>query len=256
MSTQSRREPEIKVRLPRTVMNKEGRSLTFIGLRLRFGVDVLHKISSVLREHGVKILTGIHSVEVGEEIGSWVFLADLTNSNLDERELKNILNQINDIVEIHVGHKEIGNVVTPDFNYSIEMHFEPIIMFTKSTWDMILDGLTQRFGKAKDVFLYFMGFEYGKKFVTLWGELLKYLNNNLLFMHFAFESLKAFGWIKDYDVARFNVETGDVTFKIKDVLIDGFLLKGFLEGIIFSISNKKVSLEEKGEEKEWIIYGS
>ncbi len=256
MNPQSRRRPEIKVRIPRTVMNRERRKLTFIGLRLRFGVDVLYKISNMLRKHGIKILTGIHSVEIGEEVGSWVFLADLTNSSIDERELKNLISQMSDVVEVHVGHRGIGSVVTPDFNYSIEIHFEPIIMFTKSTWDMILDGLTQRFGKAKDVFLYFMGFEYGKKFVTLWKELLKHLNNNLLFMHFAFESLKAFGWIKDYDIVRFNVETGDVTFKIKNVLIDGFLLKGFLEGVIFSISNRKVSLVEKGEEKEWIIYGS
>ena len=252
----SRRKAKIKVWIPRTVINREGRRLTFIGLRLIFREDTLHKISNELKKYGVKILTGIHSVEVGEIEGSWVFLADLTDSKINEIELRNILSKIDEVIEVYVGHKEIGNVVTPDFNYLVEIHFEPVIIFTKSTWDMILEGLAQRFGRAKDVFLYFMGFEYGKKFTTIWGGLLKYLNSNLMFMHFALESLKAFGWIKDYEIERFNVEASDITLKIKGIMIDGFLMKGFLEGIVYAISGKKIPIEEKGVEKEWVTYSS
>ncbi len=56
MKSISRKKAKIKVWIPRTIINREGRRLTFVGLRLLFKTDILHRIHEELRKHNVRIL--------------------------------------------------------------------------------------------------------------------------------------------------------------------------------------------------------
>ena len=235
-------EKPFAVWIPRTVVDTKNRKLTFVGIKLEYSAETLHAVASTLREHGITLLTGMHSVEVGERIGYWVFVVDYTNTKYSISDIKKLLEGIDGVLEVKVGHHRIGNVVTPEFNYNVEIHFEPVILFTSSTWNLILRGLEERFGKAKDVFLYFMGFEYGKRFVKIWSDVLEAIGSNEGFIKFALESLRGFNWITSYEVEELNLEKDLAKIHAININIDGYMFKGFMEGIISELLGRRRSL--------------
>ena len=228
--------------IPKTVIDTKNRKLTFIGIKLEYTAETLHAVASTLKKHGIKLLTGMHSVEVGEKVGYWVFVVDYTNTKYSVSDIKKILEEIDGVLEVKVGHHRIGNVVTPEFNYNVEIHFEPVILFTSSAWNMILRGLEERFGRAKDVFLYFMGFEYGKRFVKIWSDVLEAIGSNEGFIRFALESLRGFNWITGYEIEELKLEEGLVKIHVISININGYMFKGFMEGIMSELLGKRKAL--------------
>ena len=228
--------------IPKTVIDTKNRKLTFVGIKLEYTAETLHAIASTLKKHGITLLTGMHSVEVGEKVGYWVFVVDYTDTKYSVSDIKKILEEIDGVLEVKVGHHRIGNVVTPEFNYDVEIHFEPVILFTSSTWNMILRGLEERFGRAKDVFLYFMGFEYGKRFVKTWSDVLKAIGSSEGFIKFALESLRGFNWITSYEIEELNLEEGLVKIHAISINIDGYMFKGFMEGIMSELLRERKAL--------------
>lgn len=236
---------DISVWIPRVAIDRKGnRKLTFVGLKIKYNAETLFNVANELRKRNISILTGIHSVEVGENIGSWVFVIDYTRTKYSEYDIEKILRKIKGVVDVVIGHRRIGNVISPKFNYKIEVQFEPIIIFTKPTWDLILEGLGERFGKTRDVFLYFMGFEYGRRFTKEWKSMLKLLGNSKAFMKFALESLRAFNWIESYEIEMLDVDLNKVRIHLRNVSINSYLIKGFVEGVIYVTDGKRVTLSE------------
>ena len=228
--------------IPKTVIDTKNRKLTFVGIKLEYTAETLHAIASTLKKHGITLLTGMHSVEVGEKVGYWVFVVDYTDTKYSVSDIKKILEEINGVLEVKVGHHRIGNVVTPEFNYDVEIHFEPVILFTSSTWNMILRGLEERFGRAKDVFLYFMGFEYGKRFVKTWSDVLEAIGSSEGFIRFTLESLRGFNWITSYEIEELNLEEGLVKIHAISINIDSYMFKGFMEGIMRELLGERKAL--------------
>ena len=201
-----------------TYLKGKGRKLAEISFLAENKPGILYKLSKVLADNKINILSGFLTVQPLSEYGVAAFFVDYTEVG-NEDELNRIIEEL----------KAVDSILSVDLRLSAD----PGIIFDEITFPIIIRGrrmvpvsadyITLAFKRLYDIFkdaaavvIYEIGEAYGEDAVN-WAleefEEFKFSLERIL--RLIAKYARAVGWCK-MSILEYNEEEGKITFKIED----------------------------------------
>ncbi len=185
----------------------------FFAIRLRNEPGVLSKVSSVFAKANVNILNGVHTItDAGH--ADWIILTDFTNSKVEPSEIADKLARMREVINVDYGIKVLGELGFPIFDFKLVFHGENISIWRATWFTTFFGGIAKYFKESGEVFLYQTAYVAGYMIAKWWINKAKTIDP-LKLIQLAGEALKVFGWIRDYEVIKFQYEPLRSSYKDK-----------------------------------------
>jgi len=225
----------------------------FFAIRLSNKPGVLSKVSGIFAKANINILNGVHTItEAGH--ADWVLLADFTNSKVEPSEIAEKLAKLPEVINVDYGIKVLGELGFPAFDFKLVFHEENVSIWRATWFTTFFGGIAKYFKESGEVFLYQTAYVAGYMIAKWWMNKAK-TSDPLKLIQLAGEALKVFGWIRDYEVSRFQYEPLEVVIRIKEniesqahknlkIKTNCYFMMGLLAGYIAGIFNRQMIARE------------
>ena len=162
----------------------------------------------------VNILNGEHTItDAGH--ADWIILTDFTNSKVEPSEIADKLARMREVINVDYGIKVLGELGFPTFDFKLVFHGENISIWRATWFTTFFGGIAKYFKESGEVFLYQTAYVAGYMITKWWINKAK-TGDPLKLIQLAGEALKVFGWIRDYEVIKFQYEPLEVVIRIKE----------------------------------------
>lgn len=251
-----------RITYPFIARKVKGRKIAYIALKLVNKPGALMKVSQLLAKYNVNILSGIIEAPAEEKEAYWISQIDLTEADVPPEKIFEELKELDVVLGIEHGAKEIGEILLPPFKASITTLGGEAIVERDAWLYELYKALDQYFGVAGLAFMYHLGYRAGYIIGEKWSANAGVTGRNLLIL--GFEIFKALNWIKDYELVEFDIEEKRIRFRLYDSFecrpFKGMsktprshYLRGILAGFISYVIGERISLIEtrclsKGDE--------
>ena len=126
---------------------------------------VMAKVSKLMGDRSVNILSGIVWAEPGEETATWVFFVDLTEAGIGPEELAGELRKLDVVLRADVVGQRIGDLVVDTYSFPIMLLTRRMVLLDVAGVSAMLDWLDRTFETGGHAILFDMGLEAGKSVV-------------------------------------------------------------------------------------------
>ncbi len=237
----------VMVNIP-TIIEAKNLNIEFIEIVFS-NTNTLSKINSILSTYDVKT---IYYVVLGNYTHQKAFYVVSLSPLADIREIVRKLSGLKDVKEVNYGTKVIGNFAISPFMVSIVSPLKNIenVLMSRDFLLEALWSLRKKWGLASLVFLYHLGYNYGK-------ELAKALSKDNVpanvSLTLSLEFLRLSGFYKDYEAVTFNANKGNLVLyiygsvecsKAYERKPSSNFLRGIIGGIVSEIAKKDVTVYE------------
>ncbi len=225
----------------------------FFAIRLKNEPGVLSKVSGVFAKANVNILSGVHTItEAGH--ADWILLTDFTKSKVEPSEMANRLAKLPEVINIDYGIKVLGNLGFPTFDFKVAFSEERVSIW-RATWlTTFFGGIAKYFKDSGEVFLYQTSYVAGYMIAKWWINKAG-TNDPLKLIQLVGELLKVFGWVREYEVSKFQYEPLEVRIRIKEniealahknlkIRTNCYFMMGLLAGYMAGIFDKQMIAKE------------
>ncbi len=225
----------------------------FFAIRLRNEPGVLSKVSNVFAKANVNILNGVHTIAEGGH-ADWVLLTDFTKSKVEPSELASKLAKMPEVIKVDYGIKVLGELGFPTFDFKLAFHNESVAVWRTTWFTTFFGGIARYFKESGEVFLYQTAYVAGYMISKWWMNKAK-TSDPLKLIQLAGEALKVLGWIRDYEVVKFQDEPLEVVIRVKEniearahrnlnIKTNCYFMMGLLAGYVSGIFNKQMVARE------------
>jgi len=247
-----------KLQLP--LITKMKGDYWFFALRLRNRPGVLTKVAEVFAKANINILGGTHTVVEDGGFVDWITLTDFSKSKVKPSDIAEKLSRNPDVVRVDYGIKVIGGIGFPPFEVAIIFGEEKATIWRYIWLTSFLGSLIRYFKDSGQLFLYQAAYIAGYN-ISQWWKQSTATKDPLKLIQVAGEALKAFGWIRDYEIVRFQESPTLVVIRLfesfesqayKKLKVSGgcYFMLGLLAGYVAGIFGvSMVAREEKCEAK-------
>lgn len=148
------RNPLIKIYRP-------GRRICEFKIVLRNVPGAIAQSSELLYRHGINILSGFQ--EARDELFNWTFIADLTESEVESKELIEELERLDKVVTVKCSEPKIEHLIIDNLHFPLIAQGERSLIFRSATLNGIMRTIRDIVGRdAGNIIIYQLGVRAGE----------------------------------------------------------------------------------------------
>jgi len=242
------------------IVVSDGRKVCGLAVETTYEKKVLRELGEMAENLNVTILyIQVSMPEPGAETAKALAFLDLTNSEVSPEQIEELLKKQEFVKSVEV--------ISPSkYGFVADTHFFPLlvddkraVMFRKEIYEGIFEGIRRKFGSAGEAFLYYEGFEVGKRAYDSYRRFARERSSEAMVeVAKAVNTTLGWGMIKD---VRINEETKTATLKLYGNFEcelgkgSGRAYSQFYRGAIAGMFTKCFKEEMKAEETRCIAKG-
>lgn len=225
-------------------------NVVFLAVEAENVIGVLGSITDVLRDAGMSVLDGFHSVHDDGTMWCWVLTVDTSGATKTVEEVVEEVKSLPHVVKVEHGVKRLGKLLFPPFKTSFRFMGDRAFIWRGEFMKDFFRSIRKRWGDVGAVFLYHTGLGVGRKAADEYMELLGEKDVKKM-LEFNGELWVSLGWVRDYEVEfqeEIVVRFWDL-FECQSLIglvksPSGYFTRGVLAGYINRVSGRNVVVRE------------
>jgi len=235
------------------ILEREDRNIVFIALKLVNIPGVLKRVSDILAGYNVNILSGVIYGPSGSKESTWIFSADFTEAKASPEEVLSRIGELDVVLSHEHGVKRMGRVLFPPFFVELCVLDRGVIIQRRRWLREVNRVIVEELGSGAEALFFHIGFRVGYRIVDYWSRASGLKGKDLLIL--AFEVVKGFNWISNYEMEKLDLAKPDIVFRVWDLMdctpfrgrekkTTSQYFRGIVSGFISRLVGKRIVLTE------------
>lgn len=240
------RNPLIKIYHP-------GRRICEFKIVLRNVPGAIAQSSELLYKRGINILSGFQ--EARDERFNWAFIADLTESEVEPKELIEELERLDKVITVKCSEPKIDHLIIDDLHFPLIAQGERALILRSTTLNEMMQTIRDIVGRsAGNIIIYQLGVRAGEEKIRHLKEYYKEFDPRDI-LDIALMERCAKGWCIA-EITSLNEDSYTAEIKAKGLFecvqpstqkMDhqgSHFFRGYIAGILTALWDRKISVEE------------
>jgi predicted hydrocarbon binding protein len=146
------------------IILSDGRKICGLAIETLYEISVLRQLAELAEKYGVLILyIQVSMPKPKEKTAKSIAFLDFSHSKLSPEEAENILKEQKFVKSVKLIKPVHDKFVGDTYHFPLIISDERAVMFRKEIYEGIFKGVRSQFDTAGEAFLYYIGFETGKR---------------------------------------------------------------------------------------------
>lgn len=146
------------------IVISEGRKICGLAFEVAYKKGVSHRISELMKNLGVTILyIQVSMPKLGAKTAKVMAFIDLTDSKISPEQIEEALRKREFVKFVRVMSPTLDGFVSDAHYFPLVIRDERVVLFRKEIYAGIFKDMRRKFGSAGEAFLYYEGFETGRR---------------------------------------------------------------------------------------------